>query len=411
MTNNNKNCRICNNNIKPFMSFGDMPIANGFLKKNQFENEYFFKMQTAFCNSCKTFQLIDQPEPTKMFNDNYPFFSSLSKYMKIHFEKFSENILENYVKDKNNSFVIEIGSNDGIMLKNFKENNIKHLGIEPSTNVAKVAKDKGIETISKFFDENLAEEILKKYGKADAMFSANCICHIPNLNSVFRGVNKLLKDDGVFAYEDPYLAEMLKKTSYDQIYDEHVFIFSITSVNNIAKLNGLELFDAQKQITHGGSMRYMLAKKGSRKISENIRHFLKEEEELNMNTEERYLLFKNQCEKSKKDLVDLLQKLKKQNKRVIGYGATSKSTTILNYSNINESLIEFISDTTPLKQNKFSPGMHIPIKDYDSFKSNYPDYAVLFAWNHKKEIFDKEIDFVKNGGKWIHFIPEVSIEP
>ena len=410
MNSSNNNCRVCDKKIDPFMDFGKMPIANGFLTSSQFKDEYFFDMKTAFCNNCKIFQLVDQPEPDLMFNNNYPFFSSLSKHMKLHFDNFSDHINKKFLNNKKKPFVVEIGSNDGIMLDHFKKNNIRHLGIEPSTNVAEIAKSKGIETISEFFDTNLAKKIVDSYGKADAIFSANCMCHIPDVNNVMEGISILLNQDGIFVFEDPYLGDMLDKTSYDQIYDEHVFIFSATSVSNIAKNQDLELVDIERQITHGGSMRYYLAHKGSRPVSANVTKILNEEDEKNMNSPKRYDLFKKQCELSKKNLKETLNKLQQNNKKIVGYGATSKSTTILNYSQIDRSLIEFISDTTPLKQNKFSPGMHIPIKKYINLKDNYPDYFVLFAWNHKKEIFEKENDYIKQGGKWINFIPNISIE-
>ena len=408
--NGKRNCRVCDELIFSFMDFGKMPIANGFLNKENFSEEYFFKMTTAFCDKCNSFQLIEQPELKLMFNINYPFFSSLSKYMNMHFDNFCNYIIENHLKNKSNSFVVEIGSNDGIMLKHFKQKGYKHLGVEPSENVAEISRKYGIETITSFFDEKLVDQIIDKYGKADAIFSANCMCHIPNIHSVMKGVSKLLKKNGILAFEDPYLGDMLEKTSYDQIYDEHVFMFSAKSVSYISKLHNLELIDVERQVTHGGSMRYIISSPGSKKISSNVEKILEIEKNKGMNSLKRYVQFKNQCELSKKKLVKTLQTLSEEKKRVVGYGATSKSTTILNYCNIDSSLIEFITDTSPLKINKFSPGMHIPIRDYESFVNKYPDYAILFAWNHKREIFEKETSYINSGGKWINFVPRISVE-
>ena len=404
-----KNCRICGNEISPFMTFGQMPIANGFLKEHEFSKEYFFEMKPSFCKNCFAFQLIDQPDASMMFNENYPFFSSLSKHMQLHFEKFAESLIDNFIKDKSNSFVIELGSNDGIMLKHFKNRGIKHLGVEPSSNVAEISANEGINTISEFFDEDLADKILDEYGNANIIYAANVMCHIPDLNSVFRGISKLLGSNGVLVFEDPYLGEMLKKVSYDQIYDEHVYIFSASSVSSLCERHGLELIDAKSQKTHGGSMRYFIAPKGSHKITKDITDLIEDENNKGFKSESIYLSFKRDCENSKKDLFALLQRLKHEDKRVVGYGATSKSTTILNYSGIGPNLIEYISDTTPLKQNKFSPGIHIPIKAYEEFQNNPPDYAVLFAWNHLEEIMGKEEDFIKNGGKWVTHVPVVKI--
>jgi len=316
---------------------------------------------------------------------------------------------QRYVKDKASAFVVELGSNDGIMLKNFKEAGIKHLGIEPSSNVADVARAQGINTISKFFNEELANQIVEQYGHADLVLSANVMCHIPNINSVAAGISKILKPDGVLMFEDPYLGDMISKTSYDQIYDEHVFIFSATSVASAFGRHGLELIDLLPQKTHGGSMRYVLAPKGSRIVSASVAEIIANEKKQGLDKEETYEIFKNNCEKSKDDLVRLLKKLKSEGERVVGYAATSKSTTVMNYCGIGPDLIEFISDTTPIKQGKLTPGTHIPVRPHEVFASNPPKYALLFAWNHAAEIFEKEQNFKNSGGKWITFVPRVEV--
>ena len=402
-------CRVCNSEIKPFMTFGKMPIANGFLTSDQIPSEYFFDLSPAFCNECGMVQLIDQPAAGKMFHENYAFFSSTSKYMQIHFKAFADYVIRFKLSDKKDPFVVELGSNDGIMLQNFKNAGIRHLGIEPSKNVADVAREQGIETLSEFFDLELAKRLVKENGHADAVLSANVMCHIPDINSIAEGIAHLLKDDGVLIFEDPYLGDVVSKTSYDQIYDEHVFIFSATSVSTAFGRHGLELIDVLPQVTHGGSMRYVLAPKGSHPISNNVKDIHDKEFTMGLGKKETYEKFKKNCEKSKKDLVELLQQLREDGKRVVGYGATSKSTTVMNYCGIGPQHIEFISDTTPIKQGKLTPGVHIPVKAYDEFKGNYPDYALLFAWNHAKEIFENEGAFRQQGGKWIMFVPKVEI--
>jgi 2-polyprenyl-3-methyl-5-hydroxy-6-metoxy-1,4-benzoquinol methylase len=390
------------------MSFGRMPIANGFLTANEFSSEYFFEMEVGFCDSCKGFQLIHQPDPKKMFHENYAFFSSLSIHMQVHFKKFASEVM-GLLKNDPQKFVIELGSNDGIMLKNFMEAGYRHLGIEPSTNVAKIANNNNIHSISKFFSSKLASEIIAEYGHADAITSANVMCHIPDINDVAQGISKLLKPGGFLVFEDPYLGSMIEKTSYDQIYDEHVFIFSAHSVSYIFEQNGMELIDVIPQETHGGSMRYVLAHKGAHEIKPSVDLIMSLERDQGLDSIQTFQKFKERCEKSKVDLLKLLQDLKNQGKRVIGYAATSKSTTILNYCGIGPDLIEFIADTTPLKQGKFSPGMHIPVKPYSAFQKQKPDYAVLFAWNHWGEIKQKEGEYMAEGGKWISFIPKVEI--
>lgn len=403
------NCRICINKSTPIISYGKMPIANGFLKQEDFKKEYFFELATAFCPSCKMFQLIEQPDPQMMFHENYAFFSSTSKKMAEHFEKMANSYLSELIPNPNESFVVELGSNDGIMLRHFSKAGIKHLGIEPSSNVADIARKNGVNTISEFFGEETAKRVLHEYGKADIISAANVMCHIPDLHSVGKGVNVLLKEKGVFVFEDPYLGDVVQKTSYDQIYDEHVYIFSVQSVANAFAPYDLEVFHVEPQITHGGSMRYCLGRKGNHTIQESVDCQLKIEQDLGLGELQTYERFKLACEKSKHDFVKLLKQIKDNNKRVVGYAATSKSTTILNYCGVGSELIEYICDTTPIKQNKYSPGMHIPIKSYDYFKNDNPDYAVLFAWNHAQEIFEKEEEFMQRGGKWILFVPEVKI--
>lgn len=401
-------CKICSENIMPFMSFGPMPIANGFLSPNEFSSEYFFEMEIGFCESCKGFQLIHQPAPEKMFHENYAFFSSLSMHMQAHFKKFATEVM-NLLENDSKKFVIELGSNDGVMLKNFMENGYGHLGIEPSANVAKIANDNNIRSISKFFSSKLASEIISEYGHADAIISANVMCHIPDINDVALGISKLLKPGGFLVFEDPYLGSMIEKTSYDQIYDEHVFIFSAHSVSFIFDQNGMELIDISSQETHGGSMRYVLSHKGAHAVKPSVGLIMNREREQGLDSIGTFHKFKESCEKSKRDLCKLLLDLKNQGKKVVGYAATSKSTTILNYCEVGPDLIEYIADTTPLKQGKFSPGMHIPVVPYSDFQKNKPDYAVLFAWNHWDEIRQKEGEYVADGGKWISFVPKVEI--
>ena len=405
----NHSCYICKNKPKSFMTFGQMPIANGFLSKNQFKSEYFFEMEVAFCNQCNMFQLVNQPEPDQMFNENYAFFSGTSKLMATHFEEFSNHVLDDYIKDKNDPFVVEIGSNDGIMLKNFAQKEIRHLGIEPSANVAQVAMDQGINTIVEFFDKSLAEKIVNKHGQADAYLAANVMCHIPYINSIVEGIKVLLKPDGIVMFEDPYLGDVIKNTTYDQIYDEHTFLFSGHSIQYLFNQFDMELIDVEPQESHGGSMRYVLAHKGAKPVNKNVQKQLEYEIDLGLMNVESFNQFKNNCEKYRTDLLALLNDIKSQGKSIVGYAATSKSTTIINYCNITEDHLDCIYDTTPIKQGKFSPGAHIPVIDHVNFKDNYPDYALLFGYNHEKEIMAKEQEFMDQGGKWITYVPEVKI--
>lgn len=403
-----KNCLVCENPIEAFVDYGRMPIANGFLKKEEFAKEYFFRLHAGFCPKCHMVQLLEQPAREQMFHENYAFFSGTSKAMAVHFAGFAEHVLKDFITDAD-PFVVEMGSNDGIMLQNFAAKKIRHLGVEPSANVAKVAMDRGIRTVNEFFDENLARRIVAENGQADAFLAANVTCHIPYIHSIAAGVAILLKPKGVMMFEDPYLGDVIEKTSYDQIYDEHVFVFSLHSVAAAFGRHGLEVIDVEPQTTHGGSMRYVLAHKGARPVSPRVAALLEKERAQGLTKPETFDRFRQNCEKSRDELMALLRKVKAEGKRVVGYAATSKSTTVTNYCGITPDLVEFISDTTPIKQGKFSPGVHIPVKPYEDFKGRYPEYALLFGWNHAKEIAAKEEAFRAAGGKWIVYVPKVSV--
>ncbi len=401
-------CRVCSTSIEPFMSFGKMPIANGFLTPKDFSKEYFYELKPGFCENCLTFQILEQPDPEKMFHQNYAFFSRTSRRMVDHFKAYADWVKNEYITTSN-PFVVEIGSNDGSMLENFSKKNIRHLGIEPSLNVAEEARKYNVNTSCAFFNLTTAEKIVSEYGEADALIAANVMCHIPDLHEVAQGIDHLLNSMGVVVFEEPYLGDMIKNTAYDQIYDEHVYIFSTRSVKNIFSKYGFELIEVKPQPTHGGSMRYVLARNEKRSISKSVEKQLNYEDENNLHLKGTYDLFRERCELSRKNLIDILQKQKSNGRRVVGYAATSKSTTVLNYCSIGPDLIDFISDTTPIKQGKYSPGAHIPILSYEELRKGYPDSLLLFAWNHKTEIMEKEFSFLEKGGEWIVYVPDVAL--
>jgi methylation protein EvaC len=385
-----------------------MPIANGFLTAEQFSEEYFFELNVGFCDGCKMVQLTELVDRERMFHENYAFFSSTSARMADHFESLALLARERYL-GKNDPFVVEVGSNDGIMLQHFAKAGIRHLGIEPSANVAAVARENGVQTICRFFDETLAREIVDLHGQADVFLGANVMCHIPYLHSVIAGIKILMKPEGFVIFEDPYLGDIIEKTSYDQIYDEHAFYFSLASVRYLFSQYDMDVVDVQPQNVHGGSMRYVISHRSAYPVSAAVRKLDERERTQKLDHRETYKIFRSHVEKSRQDLIALLKDLKRQGKRVAAYAATSKSTTVTNFCGITPDLLEYISDTTPIKQGKYSPGVHIPIRPYEEFKARYPDYAVLFGWNHAEEIMAKEQAFTAAGGKWILYVPEVHI--
>lgn len=404
-----KLCRISGDPLVEVIDFGMQPLGNGFVESQTPSQEYFFPMKVGFCEKSKMLQLIEQPEPDKMFHDHYAFYSSTSKHMAKHFENFSEQVISSDYFPKSDPFVVELGCNDGILLKHFSNKSIRHLGIEPSVNVALEANKIGIRTISEFFSESLAKKIVESHGEADIFLAANVMCHIEDMNGVIAGIKALLKQTGVAIFEDPYLGDIVKKVSYDQIYDEHVFLFSALSVQYMFGLQGMELIDVIPQATHGGSMRYVVANAGVYPVQKSVAELLDLEILQGLDDINTFNDLNDKVKKSKVDLRDLLIELKRKGKTVAGYGATSKSTTILNYCGIGPDLIDYICDTTPIKQGKFTPGTHIPVVPYAEFQNNPPDYSVLFAWNHADEIMAKEADFIKNGGHWITHVPAVRV--
>lgn len=401
-------CLICQAEISPFLFLGEMPIANGFLVPEQFGEEYFFDMQVAHCPVCHMVQLVEQPERERMFHDNYAFFSSTSRGMADHFKGFADLVMKTHLK-ASDPFVVELGSNDGIMLQHFAHAGIRHQGVEPSANVAEVATEKGINTICEFFDEALAEQIVQTHGQADAILAANVMCHIPYLHSIVAGFKALLKPNGVIMFEDPYLGNVIDEVLYDQIYDEHVFLFSVASISHLFEQVGLEVVDVMPQPTHGGSMRYVIAHKDARPVSDAVAAQRHAEHQLGLHLPETYEQFRRNVEASRDELVKMLTDLKTEGKRVVGYAATSKSTTINNFCGITDDLVEFICDTTPIKQGRYSPGTHIPVRPYEAFSDDYPDYALLYAYNHAKEILAKESRFKAAGGKWILYAPKAQV--
>jgi methylation protein EvaC len=390
------------------MDFGPMPLGNGFLEPKDFAREFFYSMRLGFCPESKMVQLMEQPAPEQMFHGHYPFFTGTSAGMRRHFETFGSEIRERYLHGPD-PFIVEIGSNDGTFLRPLATAGIRHLGIEPSHNVAEAARARGVQCISRFFSPELARETANEQGHADAITAANVICHIPDFNGVLAGVAHLLKPGGVFVFEEPYLGDVVTKVSYDQFYDEHVFMFSALSVSYAAKLQGLELIRADPQPTHGGSMRYTLCRRAERPVHVSVADTLAREKELGLDQLETFVRFRGRCEESRDNLRAVLDDLRARKVKVVGYAATSKSTTVVQYCGITPEHIAYICDTTPIKQGKFSPGAHIPVVPHEVFQADPPPYALLFAWNHAEEIMAKEANYSGRGGKWIRYVPEVMV--
>ncbi len=401
-------CKVCNQELEAIISFGKMPISNKFVSVIK-ADEYFYDLSVGFCPACFMVQLEHCVEPEMMFSKDYAYYSSTSETMSDHFKIMAKEIADK-VLVKPSPFIVELGCNDGIMLKYIADRDLAHLGIEPSANVAAIAKEKGVDVIEKFFNSETAGEIIEKQGHADIICGANVMCHIEDINSVFEGIYISLKPDGLLMFEDPYLYDIIMKNTFDQIYDEHIYYFCGLSVSELAERHGLQLVDMIPQNVHGGSMRYYIKKGNNNTVSQNVEHFLLQEKNLNLHTLKGYLPFKDKVNKICSDFNKTLKEIKSKGYKIAAYGATSKSATLLNYSKVGTDLIEYVTDTTPTKIGKYTPGTHIPVKSREYFLSDSPPYTVLLAWNHKREIFDKEKKYRERGGKFITFFPEVKIE-
>ena len=384
-----------------FLDLGAQPLANNYLKKkelNKKERKYRLKVGIDLSNKLVS---INKPLSSKMmFNDNYPYRSSMSKTMIQSFKNLAKIIKKEFKPKK----ILEIGSNDGSFIKNFSKKIT--IGIEPCANVEKITKKNGYDTYPDYWDKKTAKKILSKSGKIDLIYSANTISHIEDLNEVFKSINILLKDNGVVILEDPSLLECLKRNTYDQFYNEHIYVFSLIGIENVLKKHNLKVFNVQNLKIHGGSNRYFIKKINHlTKINPSVKINRNKEIKYGLNKLSSYNSFARRVQKSKKKLQDLFKMIKFKKKTVVGYGVTAKSTTILNYCKIGKNYISYFVDTTLDKQNKYTPGTKIPIYKYESINNKNIDFIFLGAWNFKDEIFKKEKKFIKEGGKFIMHTP------
>ena len=392
---------------KKFLDLLNQPITNSYLSsinKKDIRQEYFYNLSVMFNTENYLVSLSEPVDPKKQYTDKYAHRASQSITMNKSFKSVANKLKSRFKPNLS----MEIGSNDGVFLKNFKKNKI--IAVEPCLNLAKITKKMGYLTYPKFWNKNLANKILKKKSKFDLIYSANTISHIPDLKETFDAVYKSLSNDGVFVFEDPYLGSVIQMNSYDQFYDEHVHVFSLIAISNLLKKSKLKVFDVELLNTHGGSVRFYVCKDIAKYLIKNKVKILRAKE-LKQGLH-KFLTYKNfakRVKNSKIKLKLLLKRLKKNRKNVISFGATYKSATIFNYCNIGSDLIKYVLDSTKNKQGKYTPGKHILIKPSNEGIPKDIDYAFLGAWNFLKEIKKKEIKFLKRGGKFITHVPKVRI--
>ena len=389
---------------KKFLDLGNQPLANKYLrayKKLTLKSNELYRLTVGFDNKTKLVSLINKIPDKKMFDGNYPYKSSMSKTMINSFKKLSIKIKKRF-KPK---LFFEIGSNDGALIKNFNKSEV--VCVEPCANLAKITNKKGYYTYNNYWNLSLAKKIKKDFGRADVIYSANTLTHINDLDDVFKSITHMLNKEGVLIIEDPSLLECFKKVSYDQFYNEHIYIFSALSVRKLINKFELELFDIEKLETHGGSLRYYIKWRQNKKIKikNSVSKQLSSEIKFGLDSFKTYKNFGDSVKRSKNDLLKLFKKIKKKDQKIIGYGATAKASTVLNYCDIGSDMIDFFVDTTPDKKNRYMPGKNIKIKKYEKKLLNNVDYVYLGAWNFIKEIFKKEKKFIQKGGKFITHVP------
>lgn len=401
-------CRICGGTVGEFFDFGRQPLSDTFLEPGRLQDEFFFRLAVGICENCAMVQLLEEVPRERMFYDGYPYHSSGSGRMREHFARTARLFLRDELTT-DDPFIVEIGSNDGVMLRTIREAGVRHLGVEPSGGVAELSRAEGIRVLTAFFEEESARRIRAGNGPADVIFAANTICHIPYLDSIFRGIDALLAPNGIFVFEDPYLGDILALNTFDQVYDEHFYLFSVNSVQAAARRFGFELVDVERLTVHGGEVRYTIARRGARQVTGAVDAMVSEERDRGLLEHTTFEQFGANVKRICGDLVELLRRLRAEGKRVVGYGATAKSATVTNYSGIGPDLVDVVYDTTPAKHGRLMPGSHIPVTSASEFAEAGADYAVLFAWNHADEIKQKEKAFHEAGGRWITYVPDVRI--
>jgi len=397
-------CQICSSNdLVKILDLGMHPPPLKFLNNN--EPEQLFPLQLFFCKSCHLWQLGDAVDPSVLFK-TYTYESGVSNSFKNHLYNFAKLLVDRFHLTSND-LVIDIASNDGTLLEGFSSFNIRILGVEPS-NVADIAKNKGIPTVKNFFDEDVAKEIIKKYGKAKVITAANIFAHVKSLDSFVKGVQLLLKEDGVFVTESQYLMDIVQKLEYDTIYHEHLRYYGIKQLEKLFDIYDMEIFDAERISAQGGSIRVFSSFK--EKISKNnsVKELIHKEEEFGLNKLDTAKEFATRVENNKKDLRELLLKIKSEGKSIAGIGAPARSSTVLNFCKIDSKILDFIAEKGILKIGKVTPGTHIEVVDDKTLIEKQPDYALLLSWHLKDNLIPK----IRNDGykgKIIVPLPKIEI--
>jgi SAM-dependent methyltransferase len=403
-------CRLCRSrNLELVLSLTPTPPANAFITAADLDkNEERFPLDVFFCRDCAHVQLLDVVDPSVLFK-HYVYVSGTSPVFVNHFKKYAAEMIQKFKLGKG-AFVVEIGSNDGTLLRFFKDAGLKALGIDPAEAIAREATQKGIETIPTFFTGELAEAIRAKHGQADLVVANNVFAHADDLHDIVKGIRTLLKPHGVYVFEVSYLADVYEKTLFDTIYHEHLCYHTVKPLRGFFKTNGMELIAARSVDTHGGSLRAMAQLAGGpHRVEPSVAEFIRREETLGLDNAATLKGFSTKINQLRDELNALLRKLKSEGKRIAAFGAPAKATTLMLHFGIGPEFVDFIVDDSPLKQGLYSPAFHIPVVPSSEIDKRKPDYLVILAWNFAEPIIAKHAEFRERGGHFIIPVPAVRV--
>lgn len=405
------NCRHCNNSLEhTFLDLGFAPPSNAYLSANDLAKpEKFYPLKVMVCNQCWLVQTEDYADTNELFSDDYAYFSSTSSGWLAHAKSYVDNAVDRFSLN-NESFVIEVASNDGYLLKNFVSKSIPCLGIEPTASTAEASKKFGIQVLQEFFGEKLGKQLAARNQKADLILGNNVFAHVPDINDFTLGLKAVLKPDGVVTLEFPHLLNLLKYNQFDTVYHEHFSYLSLYTVSQIFEKAGLKIFDVEKISTHGGSIRvYGCHLNYDAPVSSQVTDLLLEEANYGMQDLDVYLKFQKKAEKVKDEFLYFLLEQKRMGNKVAAYGAAAKGNTLINFAGIKPDLISFVCDAAPAKQNKFMPGSHIPILPPKELTNNELDYVVILPWNIAAEVRHEVSGLLNDGVSFITAVPELEI--
>ena len=406
-------CRHCGSSVTvSFCDLGMSPLANSYVSVEQIDRaESFYPLHAFVCGECFLVQLQEFESPEQIFSD-YAYFSSYSDSWVAHCRQYVEQMVARYGLGSE-QLVIEVASNDGYLLKFFKEKGVPVLGIEPAANVARAAQDLGIETLVEFFNPTLAETLVRRGIQADLLLGNNVLAHVPDLNGFVRALKLALKPSGVITLEFPHLLELIRERQFDTIYHEHFSYLSLGTVERVFSKFGLKVFDVDRLATHGGSIRVYAthAENAMQTISGHVNEMLSEEASAGLESLATYRAFSDEVKKTKRALLRFLIYAREQGKSVVGYGAPAKGNTLLNYCGVRTDLLDYTVDRSPHKQGRFLPGVRLPIYPPEKIRETKPDFVLILPWNIKEEVMS-QMSFVRQwGGRFVVPIPRTMVMP